>query len=308
MVNPGRTRRYPRGWGLCAMLAVACGTAPTAPSSPVPGRLGEWVRVGGVERTYVMHLPSTYDTSYSWPLLVVFHGNHDSGATFRNRIGLQPVADSAGVITVFPNGRFGGWAPGCDCTESDFIGVDDTVFVKALLDHLTDSLAVDPARIYVAGFSQGGMMVERLVCTLSDRLAGGISVGATLPETIADDCMPSQPVPVIFFLGTADPEFGAQNTSGDVHFFSSAQTVAFFAREAGCSPNPVETTQPAEPGVESVRVTQYPRCSRSQVRLYTIEGGGHTWPDSPGPWPAEYGPVSRAINANIEILRFIGAL
>ena len=48
---------------------------------------------------------------------------------------------------------------------------DDIAFIGALLDAVEQSVCVDASRVYATGVSNGGGMVARLACELSDRLA-----------------------------------------------------------------------------------------------------------------------------------------
>jgi polyhydroxybutyrate depolymerase len=72
-----------------------------------------------------------------------------------------------------------------------------------MLDQLGSKFPVDPARIYVAGLTQGGFMSLRLGCSLSDRIAGVAAVGASMPKTMV--CLPSRPVSMLMINGTSDP-------------------------------------------------------------------------------------------------------
>ena len=80
---------------------------------------------------------------------------------------------------------------------------NDIGFFNQMLDQLGSKFSVDPARIYVAGLSEGGFMSLRLGCELSDRIAGVAAVGASMPKTMI--CVPSRPVPMLMINGTSDP-------------------------------------------------------------------------------------------------------
>ena len=73
------------------------------------GVLGEWVWSGGIERTYVLHLPPSYDPAQASPLLVLLHGGGDTGAGFQQRLSLElvevGVAVEDGQVVVFKSGR-----------------------------------------------------------------------------------------------------------------------------------------------------------------------------------------------------------
>lgn len=58
-------------------------------------------------------------------------------------------------------------------------GVDDVAFLDATVNWLKNVNGIDASRIYVAGFSNGGMMALRLLCNPSLGIAGVAAIGAT---------------------------------------------------------------------------------------------------------------------------------
>jgi polyhydroxybutyrate depolymerase len=270
------------------------------------GVIGQFVRSNGLDRTYTLHLPSAYTPSRQWPLLILLHGAGDIGKDFEARIGMGAPADSAGIIAVYPDGVDSSWASGCGCTEADILKVDDVQFIRTLVNQLRDSLSVDMTHVYVGGYSQGGMLTQRLVCDMSDVLAGAITVSATLPDRIATSCAPQRPVPMIFFQGTADTTFRIEGMVKDgEQFYSIDQTVAFFARADQCNGPPAyEPDSSSSLGATPTQVGGYGACAEGKVTLFEIDNGGHNWPGSPGPWPTYLGLVS-AVDADREILKFI---
>lgn len=281
---------------------AACGSA-VPPDGE--GVIGVWVRAGGFPRTYVLHLPASYDPGRPWPLVIAYHGAGDRGAAFAIRTGLAALAESTGVIAVFPDGFERSWAPNCDCTDNDARGIDDVHFTRVLLAHLSDSLSIDPTRIVVTGFSQGGRMVHRLACDLADQLAGSASVGALFTRGIADDCNPSRPVPIVLIHGTADASVPWDGTSVNL---SADSSLGWWRDRYGCTDPPTIESRPdtATDGT-SVQVHRYAGCS-APLTFFRIEGGGHNWPGSPGPWAVEAGPVSRELDAGRAIFAAFGLI
>ena len=134
-----------------------------------------------------------------------------------------------------------------------------------------------------------------LSCTLSDRIAAVGMVGAaqTLPWNW---CTDKRPVPMIDFHGTADrhtPYNGGSSWISPRPFPSVPKWAAHWARRNECGLNPVESTVAAD-----VTRREYTSCAdNAAVVLYTVQGGGHTWPGGT-PLPEWFvGRTTRSIDA-----------
>jgi len=259
------------------------------------GVLGEWVRSGGENRTYVLRLPPSYEEGQPAPLLILFHGAGDTGAGFQAAIAMDSIADEAGFITVYPDGLNGVWYR------------EDVRFTRTLIAHLSEGLSVEAERIYAAGFSRGAKLGFYLACAMSTELAGVASVGATMLLSTAQACNPSHGIPIIFIQGTADPvsPWNGATVGNDV-LLPMSETVSAWTWFNECPDDPIVESLPdtVEDGTQ-VQTSLYESCrDGSEVMLYTVHGGGHTWPGSPYEWPAWTGTVSREINAGDEIIEF----
>src|SRR4051812_30000520 len=63
----------------------------------------EQVQVGGVDRSYLLHLPDPLPNK-PLPLVVVLHGGGGSAESALKMTGFDAMADQAGFIVVYPNG------------------------------------------------------------------------------------------------------------------------------------------------------------------------------------------------------------
>jgi dienelactone hydrolase len=178
----------------------------------------------------------------------------------------------------------------------------DVRFISDLIDDLEKAFNVDPTRIYADGLSNGGGMAFVLSCTLSDRIAavGMVAAAQSLPW---DWCTDRRPVPMIAFHGTADrlvPYEGGTSWVGPVSFPDVSRWTASWARRNRCGPDPVETTVAAD-----VTRRDYTDCADdAAVVLFTIHGGGHTWPGGE-PLPEWFlGTTSRGVDATRESWAF----
>ena len=255
------------------------------------------MRSQGLVRTYELRLPPSYDESTPAPLIIAFHGSPDQGIPFAGRIGLDSAAHEAGFITAYPDGINSTWIP------------PDATFVRTLIRQLLGGLAVDERRVYVTGFSIGGQITHWLACDLADVLAGAASVGATMGRGSREDCDPSRPMPMVMIHGTSDPVFPWEGQSvGGTGRLSVAETVEVWLDFNRCVKNPgIESLRDVEDDGTTVRKENYLQCAGgTDVILYVVEGGGHTWPGGPGPFPEFAGRTSRDISASEEIVKFFG--
>jgi polyhydroxybutyrate depolymerase len=213
------------------------------------------------------------------------------------------VADAHGFIVVYPAGwgagrmriwRMGG--PG---------GPAEVRFISDLIDDLQARYNIDPRRVYADGLSNGGGMAFVLSCTLSDRIAAVGLVGSAqlLPW---EWCTDTRPVPMVNFHGTEDrftPYHGGKSPAAPDPFPAVMTWTAHWARRNRCAAKAAESR--VAPDVTRL---EYTDCADdASVVLYTIEGGGHTWPGG-GPLPEWFaGRTSDGVDATREAWTFFSA-
>lgn len=128
-----RLRARPRAAAVAAAAAASPGTHP----------LGL-----GKDRDGWLHVPAGRVPDVPGPLLVTLHG---AGSEGRRALGpaLVNVAEASGTLVLAPDSRGPTW---------DVMGGEygpDVAFLDAALEHVFARWAVDPARVTLAGFSDG---------------------------------------------------------------------------------------------------------------------------------------------------------
>jgi polyhydroxybutyrate depolymerase len=237
---------------------------------------------GGRTRTFQYHLPTGVKAQA--PLVLALHGRLGQGKNQAELTGFDGVAESGGFIAVYPDGVRRSWADGRGMTPADKQGVDDVGFLTTLVDHFIEKFGADRRRVYATGMSNGAMMSYRLACERADRFAAIAPVAAQMGQKLAGRCAPSRPVPIISFVGTADPlvPFEGGEVSGDRGpVLSAARTREKWATFAGCEGAPAVTRESdPEPGdgTQVRRESHGPCREGAEVIFYVVEGGGHTWP------------------------------
>jgi len=269
---------------------------------------------GGKTRTYHLHTPAGYNSAKLWPLIIVIHGRLGTGAGMERIARYDAFADANGIIAVYPDGIDRSWADGRGTSPAEEKGVDDVAFFSTLLDNLESTYSVDASRVYATGISNGGFMSYRLGCELSARIAGVAPIAATLPVESVGRCRPARPVSLLAINGTQDPLVpygggGVRHGAGGM-VLSAEDSEKAWAKLDGCNATPAQDTLPAtsSEGLETRREI-YSGCEQnSSVELYTVVGGGHTWPGGGQYLPAFLvGKTSRDFDANEVIWKFFQA-
>lgn len=236
---------------------------------------------GGRARSYLLHVPDALPPGPR-PLVVALHGSDGNAREARRISGLDAEADREGFLVVYPNGtgdspRALSWNAGNCCEPAVGRGVDDVDFVRAVVSDVSRRRAVDAARVYAAGFSNGASLAYHLACRAADVFAAVAPVAGSLE---APDCAPSAPVSAIIFHGSDDENV---NYNGGISRYAVYgrtdatvfDAVAFWVRANGCDPEPSKTTLG-----NAIRHEFGGGRDGSEVVLYTILGHAHAWPHS----------------------------
>jgi polyhydroxybutyrate depolymerase len=245
----------------------------------------------GIERTFIVHIGRSYDASEPTALVFVLHGGGSSAEVMPVFTGFNAIADRESFIVVYPDGFENHWNDGREpkIYTTHIENIDDTGFISSLIDTLAVELNIDMTRIFVTGISNGGMMSHRLACELSERIAAIAPVAASIPVNMADKWNPSRAVSVLIINGTEDPLVpweGGEIQLGEMslgNILSVSDTVEFWTTKNNCYVQP-EVTFLSERNITdgtSVWMETYSGCNaETEVILFGINGGGHTWPGS----------------------------
>jgi len=281
-----------RAVGLLLGLPVAL-VLVEAVSYEVRNRSNGTLVSSGQEREYLLHVPKSYDPTKPVPLVISLHGGAGWPAMQKETSRWNTLSESQGFIVVYPSGMSG---RGPRAWRMNPTGrAIDVRFISELIDTLRADYNIDSTRVYADGLSNGGGMAFVLSCTLSDRIAavGMVASAQFLPF---DWCKDQRAVPMIAFHGTGDrsvPYHGGKSWVAPVEFPDMPTWAADWARRNGCHPHPVEAAVAAD-----VTRLEYTACADdAAVVLYTVKGGGHSWPGG-GPLPEGLvGPTSHSIDA-----------
>ena len=201
------------------------------------------VKVDGKDRTFIMHVPSSYKGDKPVPMLVDYHPIGGSGSAHLSASPYKEKTDPEGVITLYPDGTpnpvgnmagSNGWNVG-PCCSSD----DDIKFSREMINYVETKVCIDKKRIYAAGYSMGGGMSNHVACFMSDVYAAVAPASMDLNTENSAICSPERPISVIMFRGSQD--FVCSYNGGDsgqrdnLNFLGAKGNFKFWGDKNGCN-------------------------------------------------------------------------
>ena len=160
------------------------------------------ITVNGTNRSYNVIVPKNLGENR--PLLIFCHGyNQDANwmqnSEFKNdNVSMEAVCDTAKFICVFPNGIDRAWDTGGD---------RDINFIKAIIERMVTLHKIDRNRIYLGGFSMGGMLTYNAINKMSNIIAAFVSCSG---PSVVTPKLTTRAVPILHIQGTADNFGGVQ--------------------------------------------------------------------------------------------------
>jgi len=259
------------------MLAAALALPSAVSAEPIERH----VRVGEVERSYLVELPAAYDGRRALPAVLVFHGGGGAALSARTQTRMSEKGHAEGFIAVYPQGsgvlsaRLLTWNATTCCGYAMQHRIDEAAFVRALLDDLDANFRLDRARVYATGISNGGMMAYLSACALAERFA---AIAVVAGELTTPDCRPTRPVSVLVIHGTADQNLPYDGGVGAKALARHTVRAVRFAVDLWRARDGCPDVAATERAGGLTRERHAPCVSGSEVELITVEGGGHSWP------------------------------
>jgi polyhydroxybutyrate depolymerase len=237
----------------------------------------------GLERSYELYVPDNVPDDA--PLLIALHQFSSSARAMQLLTDLNTLADEMGLIVAYPETTGFGWNNGTGEIDRSYFGTDienpdDLGFIQTLMDTLFLEYSMDPEQVYVVGGENGGLMATYMACQIPEKLAGMVSVGATMWEYQQGVCpdTPNAPVDVVYMMGTNDwfypisgRNFQFNPENPERYTLSFKQTLEYWGERNGCNLDSIGTPD-GETGVF------YTDCETDvRTYFYGVEDGGSAW-------------------------------
>ena len=271
------------------------------------------------ERSYIVHVPLARPST-DWPIVVNLHGGGGHAKAQQRYSRMDAAADREGFLAVYPNGtgvlgnRLLTWNAGSCCGWAQKNNVDDVGFIRALVEDLAGRVAIDHARIYATGLSNGAMMSYRLAVEAPDLVA------AIAPVAGAMVCVPlkaGRPISILHIHSVDDPRAPYAGGLGKPFPLTNVRvlhppveaTIAHWVEFDGCAQSPKiepELHGAGRSAKHTATLITYAPCKNgTKVVLWKLAGSGHVWPGG----MMDYlnwalGPGTDVIDANAQIWQF----
>lgn len=260
------------------VLIIGAAARAQGSSGDDPGKLT--VDVLGTPRSYRIHVPSSAQGGPK-PAVIVLHGMGGTSFQIEGYFGLDAIADREGFVAVYPQGLQGYWGdvrfpdqPDAAKRKSE----QDVAFLNVLATELAKSGVADPKRIYLAGISNGGVMVSTMACLSPKKFAAFAVIVATTSVHARDMCHAAKPRPLLVMNGTTDPiNFWDAERAEKIGYLGGDDFFSLWSQRNGCWGREESELANVDEMDNSRVVLVRPRTCPpgGETELYRVNGGGH---------------------------------
>ncbi len=264
---------------ITALVALVAFLAPLAPSASAGG-------VDAGRGNVQVFEPAAYDPSEPTPLVMLLHGYGSNGVQQESYMRFLNWIDTFGFLFVRPGGTMDGagnrfWNGTNACCDFNNTNIDDSGYLRALIDAVKAQYNVDERRVWIVGHSNGGFMSYRMACDHPDTVAAIASLAGASWNNPAQ-CAPDSPVHVLQIHGTADNtiQYGGGNIFGNAYPSaqgSAEQWAAFDGCQIVADTSPTPINLDTSISGDETMIARYASDCRvgGSAELWTIQGGGH---------------------------------
>jgi poly(3-hydroxybutyrate) depolymerase len=218
----------------------------------------ESILVGTSTRQMIVYAPT--GIKQNSPLVITMHGMNQTMTNQRDQTSFQSVAQANSFVLVYPQGLNNTW---------QLSGTTDTDFILAIIDEMVKRYGIDRDRVYLSGFSMGGMMTYYAANVIADKIAAFAPVSGYLMS--GPNAVSSRPIPIIHIHGLDD---------GYVTYSNAQAHIDAWVKRNGCPATPVLTKPFSDP--LSTKKYYGPGKEKVEVVFISVAGVGHWYSNGTG--------------------------
>ena len=268
---------------------------PSTPGIETPALIEECMEFTGMERCWMIHIPTGYDEVQKHPLIVNLHGFGGNKNALYDYSHFDVIAEENDVIVVYPQGYENSWNAGWCCGDAKDEGLDDVGFITELIEHVSSNFSVDSSRIYSSGHSNGCAMTHKLANEASEVFAAAGCMALYLLESPSPTYTPVSLIEVHGLLDQIIP-YGASYPSS-LYFDQSLdgeegaiQNIMDWGEMNGCSGGTLPTIFEE---YYDYSIMGYDDCDGdTEVQLVTLNFAAHA------PYPSNSYFIDNPTNVN----------
>lgn len=242
----------------------------------------------GLEREYYLYRPEGLKSGA--PLVIVLHGY--GGSALKGKKAMMDVADRNGFAVCYPQGiKDPKGKPGWNVRYPSQEGMktDDVKFLIALSKELQKKFDLSPKNTFLTGMSNGGDIIYLIAMRAPKAFKAMASIAGLQFNWMETEYSYKHPLPFMEVHGTQDRTSewlgDPGNKGGWGAYIPVPAAVSRIIAVNGCTEEYV-TELPRREGRNQVTLYQF-KAGRPAVKggrptevwLYKVEGGGHSWSD-----------------------------
>jgi polyhydroxybutyrate depolymerase len=241
-------------------------------------------------RPVTLQLPSNYSPDKKYPFIMILHGYGSTSnptLALKNFVKYEQFLDSKQFILCYAIGTQDAagrhfWNASDACCDYTNTGVDDSRYLRTIIDDVIAKYDVDPKRVFIQGFSNGAYMAYRMACEHADVIAAVVCQYGMMHN---DPSLykPAEPVNILHIHGDSDTvvyfEGGISNGNG-IEYPSAHRSLEMWADYNGCNTWIEGTTKTldlaqSQGGLDTI-VSYYENYPLGgEIVLWKVVGMGH---------------------------------
>ena len=205
-----------------------------------------------------IHVYAPSDLKENSPLLISCHGMDQDPNYQQSNTHWEAVADTAGFVVVYPRG-------GTGMSTWDIQGDKDTKWMTEIIDQMYTDYKIDKKRVYLSGFSMGGMFTYHSMSKIADKIAAFAPTSGT---NVFGASKAMRPVPIIHPHGTNDDVLQYNQVEGFIKNYRDQFNCPAQAKE--------ETNYPNAENNGATMYTWGPCDKGDYIKHLKLPGRGHS--------------------------------